>query len=202
MAPVSKEKLDGLYAWCGKPDAEIVVTSPETWVYNCIAFAMGSQSMWIASGHPEGWYAWWPETVTRNDAPQSLIEAFMYMGFERCADAIPENGYDKVVLYQKRKSNGSYGWTHAAKVIGDHQLHSKLGSSFDIHHRDGNVFESCEYGEEYAYMRRPIADRHKTDQLLPHQCEVCLGNEVHMIVFKGIELVSDTVIGFIKEKNL
>ena len=80
MDPVSQEVIDGLYQWCDKPDAKIKVTSPQTWVYNCIAFAMGSETMWVAAGHPnKGWYAWWPETITRNDAPQSLIDAFVYM---------------------------------------------------------------------------------------------------------------------------
>ena len=76
-----------------------------------------------------------------------------------------------------------------------HELHSKIGASYDIHHRDGDVFEACNYGEEYAYMRRPKADRYKTAEILPHQCQVLIGNEVHMLIFDGATLISNKIIG-------
>lgn len=194
MDTVSQDTLDALYAWCGKDDAKIEVTSPQTWVYNCIAFAMGSEEMWVAAGHPKGWYSWWPDTVTRDDNPLSLMKAFEYVGFEQCFDAQPEKGYDKVVLYKKKKLNGTYGWTHAAKVVGVHELHSKLGALYDMHHRDGDVFEDCGYGEEYAYMKRLISERHVTKDKLPNQCVVIIGGIRHMLTFDGVKLIADVIV--------
>lgn len=178
--------------WCHKMDADILVTSQPTWVYNCIAFAMGSQDMWVASAHPNGWYAWWPDDVKvpRNSHPMSLIAAFQYMGFELCEDNLPEEGFDKVVLYQIVNPNtNQLEWTHAAKVIGEHRLHSKIGAWYDVQHRDGDVFTQCPYGEEYAYMRRPIVDRYKTQEKLPTQCEVNIGGDDWLIRFNGQKIV-------------
>lgn len=194
MAGVFEPEITELNKWCRKDDGGFVISSPITWVYNCIAFAMGSQDMWVAAGHPRvGWYAWWPPTVERTDKPQSLIDAFKYMGFEECEDIFTEEGYDKVVLYQKLKADGCFRWTHAAKVIDDHRLHSKLGALHDVMHRSGDIFEECEYGSEYAYMKRPIEKRDLTKQLLPTQSEVIILGVRHLLTFDGATLISNIV---------
>lgn len=199
MAQFPQSAIDELCQWCDKlsePDSKFQVTSPQTWVYNCIAFAMGSSEMWVASGHPnKGWYSWWPTGIPRNSEPQSLIEAFQSVGFELCEDDLPEDGYDKVVLYRKFHNKlNRYTWTHAARVVDVHELHSKIGASYDIHHRDGDIFENCSYGEEYAFMRRPVSDRSKTIAALPTQCEVQIGKEIHMLAFNGATLLDDKII--------
>lgn len=178
-----------------KSDPHFSITSPLTDVYNCIAFAMGTQEMWIACANPNGTFAWWPPTVERTMNPQSLINAFAYMGFQQCDNPLPEEGYDKVVLYKTFAEDiQEYEWTHAAKVFSDNELHSKVGSYKDIHHRDGDIFEGTDYGQEYAYMKRPIADRHLTQDRLPSSCDVIIQGQRHHIIYNGAHVLSDTII--------
>lgn len=195
MEGVSESAIIELNRWCNKSDGNFIVAGPQTWVYNSIAFAMESQDMWVAAGHPDiGWYAWWPPAVRRDDRPQSLIDAFKYMGFEQCDDLTHEEGYDKVVLYRKLREDGRYHWTHAAKVVDSNCLHSKIGAYHDVMHRGGDIFEECDYGEEYAYTKRPIEKRDFTKQQLPTQCEVDILGVKHMLTFEGTKLISNIVI--------
>lgn len=189
--PESESIVAELNAWCKKDDGNFVITSPATWVYNCIAFAMGSQDIWVAAGHPQcGFYAWWPPSVNRDGNPQSLIDAFKYLGFEICDDITTEEGYDKVVLYKKLGKDGTYTWTHAARVLNCNCLHSKLGACQDVYHRAGDIFEESDYGEEYAYMKRPVEKRNLTKELLPTQCEVRITGVRYMLTYDGGKLIS------------
>ncbi len=195
MDGISQSEILSLNDWCKKTDGNFRITSQQTWVYNCIAFAMGYQNIWIAAGHPKGrnWYAWWPDdiNVPRNGDPSSLVAAFQYMGFEVCEDDMPEEGYDKVVLYKKYNTKlKQIVWTHAAKVVGTHELHSKLGASFDVHHRDGDIFSESDYGDEYAYMRRPINMRDAVKVKLPTQCEMLEEGIRYLYTFDGDILLS------------
>ena len=94
---------------------------------------------------------------------ESLMALFEYFGFKQCDDSSFEKDYDKVALYADAE-----GWTHAAKVIGDNVFHSKMGTAWDIQHSGGNVFAETEYGEIFAYMKRPISERYLTDMKKPH----------------------------------
>lgn len=191
MEGVLESIIADLNAWCKKDDCDFVITSPSTWVYNCIAFAMGSQDIWVASSHPKhGFYAWWPPTVNRDSKPQSLIDAFKYLGFEICDDINMEDGFDKVVLYRKLRENGDYTWTHAARVLSCNRLHSKLGACHDVHHRAGDIFEECDYGEEYAYMKRSVEKRSLTKEMLPTQSEVQIKGIRYMLTYDGSKLIS------------
>mgnify|MGYP006936034358 CR=1 FL=1 len=95
------------------------------------------------------------------------------MGFEKCENGNTEEGYDKVALYRVRPFQDpetdewidEYGWTHAARVIQDNVYHSKIGPSFDIYHRSGDVFEGTDYGEIYQYMRRPENKREIVERI-------------------------------------
>lgn len=145
-------------------DSHFKVTSDENPMYNCIGFALGFNDIWVANGRPDDvpWY-WWPKDVPFNSAPESLIKTFEYFGFEKCEAADKGEflaGYDKVALYQY---NGK--WTHAAKVIGDQILHSKLGLTHDIHHSAGlslykTIPQDQSYGTIYQYMMRRVEDSH------------------------------------------
>ena len=188
MEGVLESIIADLNAWCKKDDCDFVITSPSTWVYNCIAFAMGSQDIWVASSHPKhGFYAWWPPTVNRDSKPQSLIDAFKYLGFEICDDINMEDGFDKVVLYRKLRENGDYTWTHAARVLSCNRLHSKLGACHDVHHRAGDIFEECDYlyevinciydnldeYEELAFTLKDICDKYDYDYEYENHYTMC-----------------------------
>ena len=122
-------------------DGNFYLTSPSTYLYNCIAYAMGMEDRWVDSADLP-WH-WWPP-VHKGMNESDLIEAFRYFGFEECEmdDTIDAN-YDKVALY--RDANG---WTHAARVVGDGVYHSKFGASYDGIHSRGDVLQA-QYGNPF-----------------------------------------------------
>ncbi len=125
--------------------------------YNCIAWAMGYNDRWVdieeAPGH------WWPDGVSKDMSPQSLIDAFCSEGFEMSDNADPEDGYSKVVLY---KSIFSEYWTHAARILTSEIEYSKFGKLWDGQHshnvlsNTGFTFSSSSYGQAFAYMKKAI----------------------------------------------
>lgn len=149
-------------------DRDFHVTSPVDFNFNCIAFAMGFEDRWVdypteeelrqhGIQPPPG--LWWPDGVERSDASHALVEAFIALGFVQCHNGLPEDGFDKVVLYE---NNGC--WTHAAKITTFPVAHSKFGQSFDGLHTFDAVRDSS-YGDPYAFMKRAIADRIITEAL-------------------------------------
>ena len=141
-------------------DGSFVVNSDPNFFYNCIGFAIGYEDVWVAPSQRGRipWF-WWPETVAFNDLPGSLIATFQYFDFEICTNDLPEEGFDKVALYSK---DGH--WKHAARIIGENLYHSKLGESYDIFHRGGDVLNRStrpedSYGEPFIFMRRRVEDK-------------------------------------------
>ena len=166
MAKYSEQEIGTLIGWfpaLGK-DPNFRITSDSTPAYNCIGWALGMNDVWVGLYHPTNYaWTWWPESVPCNENRDSLISLFEYFGFCQCEDSTIETDYDKVALYADEE-----GWTHAARVIGDNILHSKIGTAWDIHHSGGNTFDNTEYGSIYAYMKRPISERYITDIKKPH----------------------------------
>ncbi len=138
-------------------DPNFKLTSAQTYRYNCIAYAMGMDDRWVDTLNVP-WH-WWPP-VKKDMSLDSLITAFEYLGFEACdMDDSIENGYDKVVLYQKNDE-----WQHAARVVEVNKYHSKFGESFDGTHSSGDVLE-IEYGNPYQVMKRSREKAHLTEEL-------------------------------------
>lgn len=136
-------------------DGNFMLTSPFTYRYNCIAYAMGMQDRWV-DGANLPWH-WWPPVHKGMDV-SDLIEAFRFFGFEECGmDDSLDIEYDKVALYCNAE-----GWTHAARVVGNGVYHSKFGASYDGTHSNGDVLEA-QYGNPFIIMRRRKADAHLTD---------------------------------------
>lgn len=146
-------------------DPMFAITSEQTTVYNCIAWAMGFKDRWAAivdgraipkSGVPNGQFRrfiWWPDGVEQSMRPEALVAAFKAVGFAECKSGEIETGYDKVALYLL---NGE--WTHASRIIGPNEEHSKFGESWDARHGAGMVSGTC-YGQIYCYMRREYSRR-------------------------------------------
>lgn len=135
-------------------DSLFKVTSRLNENYNCIAWAMNLDDVWI--GNPPRLYVkfWWPLREPICSDPDVLIRAFEEVGFQKCDDDSHEDGYDKVALYQK---DGE--WSHAARVLSSTEYHSKLGEHCDIHHGSDADFIKEQYGEKYAYMKRKVENR-------------------------------------------
>lgn len=140
-----------------REDVNFEIKSDCTPVYNCIAWAMDITDRWVdpdddIPGH------WWPQGVAKDMACETLIRAFEAVGFSVSPDSHYEAEYDKVALYALDEE-----WTHAAKIISDHAEHSKFGESWDGTHSH-DIFQDTIYGKEYAYMKRPISQRSKTEK--------------------------------------
>lgn len=141
-----------------KEDRNFCLKSPQTPVYNCIAFAMGTIDRWVDCAS-QPWH-WWPP-VCKGCSICCLIDVFKYFGFEECGmDDSFDSDYDKVALYEKNSN-----WTHAAKIVDEGIYHSKFGESFDGIHSRGDVLE-LQYGKPCIIMRRRKEDAHLTQDRL------------------------------------
>ena len=115
--------------------------------YNCIAYAAGDKTTWWS--HEDGYH--WPN-ASRTPTINSLIEVFEAIGFEQCANASHEPGFEKVALYQK---NGD--WKHASMQLQDGAWSSKLGPDEDIRHETPESVSGESYGAVHCIMRRSRA---------------------------------------------
>lgn len=67
------------------------ITSPATPDYNCIAWAAHDAERWWEPGR------YWPTPTPPEDYGIGvLVQAFASLGFEECADALLESGFEKV----------------------------------------------------------------------------------------------------------
>lgn len=127
-----------------------VVTSDPTDEYNCIAYAAGETDRWWT--HLEGDDYYWPEHASRTSSIASLIEVFVGLGYERCADAGVEPGFKKVALYADWRGD----WQHAALQLPGGEWSSKLGIFEDISHRAPESLDTDYYGDVHCFMRKPL----------------------------------------------
>lgn len=140
-------------------DKRFIPTSNQNRDYNCIAWAMRLCDRWVDIAQTAG--HWWPfqltsATVIHHASRQGLINAFRALKFVECDNDTIEKNYDKVALYYNPAT--SY-WSHAARVIGPNEYHSKIGGLWDIHHSDGDVMNNPilgpnNYGLVYQIMKR------------------------------------------------
>lgn len=141
-----------------RDDVNFEILSPETPVYNCIAWAMRFDDRWVDVEVGPG--CWWPDGVERSMSPNALVHAFEAVGFVVCDDEHFEEEFNKVVLYKNERTNQ---WTHAARVVSESKEHSKFGQSWDGTHshdvlsRTAQGCESLSYGVAYAFMKRSIS---------------------------------------------
>ena len=141
-----------------KSDKYYKATSPRDFNYNCIAWAMRLNDRWVEPDLAAG--RWWPYEYNDQSVeytPESLIHAFEAIGYTICSDCKRQFWFDKVALYKHTTENR---WTHAARIIDEHEFHSKAGEVWDFHH-DSEVYRlhnkydlSRTYGCVFAYMRR------------------------------------------------
>lgn len=132
-------------------DPQFKITSPKDRDYNCLAWALSVNDMWIWPGNGDDDDFWWPEGVALNCEESTFVKAYEQFGFQRCATADLEAGYEKIALYSL---NGEA--THAARLMNNGLWTSKLGWWEDVQHSSPATFEGDFYGTVYCYMKRPI----------------------------------------------
>lgn len=124
------------------------ITSPDTDVYNCVAWAAGDTERWWWPDALEQDY--WPVGVKRERTLAAFTEAFKTLGYRICQDAFLENGFEKIAIYVDE--NGKP--THTTRQLHNGHWTSKIGSTEDIEH-DLEGLTGEEYGSVARIMKRP-----------------------------------------------
>ena len=123
------------------------IVAPDSFQYNCIAFAAGDVSEWWS---PVAADTFWPDYAARTDRMESLVEVFAGLKFQRCQDGSLERGFEKVALYEIRGA-----WKHAALQTPTGRWRSKMGTGPVIEHRSPESLSGGAYGNPTIYMRKP-----------------------------------------------
>jgi type VI secretion system secreted protein VgrG len=114
--------------------------APSTRTYNCIAWSLGITDRWV-----------WPgANVSDFDG------LYGRQGYRRLGNLNyrTQPGVDKLVLYAKRKADGSWECTHAARQMANGTWTSKLGALPLIGHRTPGDVSGPSYGVPIAvYVR-------------------------------------------------
>lgn len=124
--------------------------SPQSTVYNCIAYAAGDESRKWQGYRESGYY--WPEAATEGHTLEALTSAFARLGYSLCETGELEPEYEKVTLYVDQDGL----WTHAAKQLPDGTWTSKLGNLEDIIHQTAEAVSGPDpaYGKVACFMKR------------------------------------------------
>ena len=124
------------------------ITSPPSWAYNCIAWAVGLTDLW--------WWPvpgrYWPPDVLREETLDAFVAALATRGFSPCSSSEVEWGLEKIALY----STGNVP-THAARQLCTGWWTSKLGPSFDVEHSNLEALAGGVYGDPVAFLCRDLA---------------------------------------------
>lgn len=147
----AEDRLEALFPNLKR--GEYSIESPCTTRYNCIAYAAGKNDKWWWPSKVGG--AYWPDGVPKERTLVAFKQAFETEGYEECADAAHEDGYEKVVIYVDQAGRP----THAARQDGPEVWISKCGKLEDIEHGTTGAVgghSASGYGDVAAVMRRPL----------------------------------------------
>lgn len=127
-----------------------VITSAQTWEYNCIAWAFGDNTKWYwPTENPPHF---WPPNIRRELDLQSFIELYQLVDFVVCYSQEYEQGFEKIAIFAH--SNGEP--THAAKQLPNGNWSSKMGPWHDVEHTLNSMNNSLGYGNATIFMKRQI----------------------------------------------
>jgi hypothetical protein len=125
-----------------------LLTSPPTPIYNCIAWAYGTDKtrLW-PNKSPE--FTWPPKIPNKLDT-NSFIKLFESIGYSICDNEELEVGFLKVAIFTSNNLP-----THAARQLLNGLWTSKLGPSVDISHTIKGLNGGF-YGDAEIYLKRPV----------------------------------------------
>ncbi|GIL23792.1 MAG: hypothetical protein BroJett042_23050 [Bacteroidota bacterium] len=124
-----------------------LLTSPQTPIYNCIAWAFGSVDKWFWPDVAGTYF--WPSDIPRTETLDSFIKLFEIIGYKVCDNGDLEKDYQKIAIY----ADGNGKPTHAARQLRNGFWTSKLGQSFDVTHTIHSMSDGL-YGNVAAFMKR------------------------------------------------
>lgn len=122
------------------------ITSPEDDNYNCIAWAVGRNDVFI-NPHPD---YFWPSKLPYSDKLNIFRKLYETYGYKVCEDDEYEEGFEKIAIYVMENTNTV---THAARQLKSGKWTSKLGEYKDIEHTLEGLTKSS-FGEIAVVMKR------------------------------------------------
>lgn len=123
------------------------VTSPATFVYNCIAWAAGiADDRWWPD--PMG-VSTWPASARREETTAAFVGAVQSLGYVPGADDTLEPGFEKVALFALAGAP-----KHAARQLPSGRWTSKLGELEDVEHELSGL-NGVWYGSVVQILKRP-----------------------------------------------
>lgn len=134
---------------------DLILTSPKTPTYNCIAYAAGDTGKWW---WPDSFgIGYWPPNVPRVNKLPAFQAAFESLGYSLHENGNHEIGLEKIAVFAKE--NGEP--THACRQLQDGNWVSKLGKEEDVIHSlsgiDGSGVDPNIYGSVAFFMSRPFS---------------------------------------------
>lgn len=150
MNPILKQAFPNLEA------ETFQETSPATEKYNCIAWAVGSETQWWWPDPNEAYH--WPKGVPRMVTLEAFFAAFETLNYQPCETADLETGAEKIAIYSLEGKP-----THAARQLPDGKWSSKLGKFIDITHTLKGL-EGPVYGKATHFMKRALPKEETTQE--------------------------------------
>jgi len=140
----------------GLNDSTCRITSPDTPIYNCIAWAAKNNSRW-----------WWPDPLgigywplaERTATVDCFVKLFESLGYSICLNASREEGIEKVAIFGHKAPDRQATPTHAALQLSNGEWTSKLGPFEDVVHPDLYAVDGPVYGRPLVFMSRPRSAR-------------------------------------------
>jgi hypothetical protein len=125
-----------------------IITSPQTPIYNCIAFSVHMEFTYIWPDEDEI-YAW-PPFLKREPSVPVFLDFYKACGYAPCGNFNFEDAYEKIAIFG---ADGEVA--HAARqIVRDRKWASKMGDLADIRHVDLNAIAGGEYGSPVACVAR------------------------------------------------
>lgn len=128
---------------------EYRITSPRTYDYNCIAWALEEDDRWWSPTSDE---YYWPEGAPTEWNIAAVVQTFGMLGYVPCETADLEPGFQKIAIF----TNASGEPTHAARQLPNGRWTSKLGDWEDIEHELAGVEGEKMYGSTRQILKRSL----------------------------------------------
>src|SRR5437764_1130692 len=88
------------------------ITSPRTFQYNCVAWALEDTARWWQPGGGFQHY-YWPADLPRNHTLTTYIQLFINLGYTSCQDPNPVAGVEKIAIFVDSEGDP----THVARQL-------------------------------------------------------------------------------------
>ena len=124
------------------------ITSPESNLYNCVAWAVPDSERWWWPDPMQ--LSYWPSAAPREETMEAFIEAFHTLGYTPCSHGASEPGFEKIALFVDSVGKPA----HAARQLPSGKWTSKLGAGPDIEHTLEGLAASP-YGTVAQFLKRP-----------------------------------------------